>query len=54
MLVTALLIKLEDGGPVLFVQRRLGRGNRFFGMYKFRSMKVERQRRGRRTLGRAR
>jgi lipopolysaccharide/colanic/teichoic acid biosynthesis glycosyltransferase len=42
MLTVALLIKLEDGGPVFFVQRRLGRGNRFFGVYKFRSMKVER------------
>jgi lipopolysaccharide/colanic/teichoic acid biosynthesis glycosyltransferase len=42
MLVVALLIKLEDGGPVFFIQRRPGRGNRFFGMYKFRSMKVER------------
>lgn len=41
MLLVALLIKLEDGGPVFFVQRRLGRGNRFFGMYKFRSMKVQ-------------
>jgi lipopolysaccharide/colanic/teichoic acid biosynthesis glycosyltransferase len=40
MLTVALLIKLEDGGPVFFVQRRLGRGNRFFGVYKFRSMKV--------------
>jgi lipopolysaccharide/colanic/teichoic acid biosynthesis glycosyltransferase len=42
MLVAALMIKLEDGGPVFFVQRRLGRGNRFFGMYKFRSMRTER------------
>jgi lipopolysaccharide/colanic/teichoic acid biosynthesis glycosyltransferase len=42
MLVIALLIKLADGGPVFFIQRRLGRGNRFFGMYKFRSMRVER------------
>jgi len=38
LLFVALAIKLEDGGPVLFVQRRLGRGNRFFDMYKFRSM----------------
>lgn len=37
-LVVALAIKLEDGGAVFFVQRRLGRGNRFFDMYKFRSM----------------
>ena len=41
LLITALLIKLEDGGPVLFVQRRLGRGNQFFDMYKFRSMRTE-------------
>ncbi|MCZ8368779.1 MAG: sugar transferase [Porphyrobacter sp.] len=41
LLVTALLIKLEDGGPVLFVQRRLGRGNQFFEMFKFRSMRED-------------
>lgn len=39
----ALLIKIEDGGPVLFVQQRTGHNNRFFGMYKFRSMRAERQ-----------
>lgn len=36
--LVALAIKLEDGGPVLFIQRRVGRANRFFQMYKFRSM----------------
>ena len=41
LLVVALLIKLEDGGPVLFVQRRLGRGNQFFDMFKFRSMRED-------------
>jgi polysaccharide biosynthesis protein PslA len=41
LLLTALLIKLEDGGPVLFVQKRTGRGNRFFPIFKFRSMRVE-------------
>ncbi|MHA7820778.1 MAG: sugar transferase [Erythrobacter sp.] len=41
LLLVALRIKLEDGGPVLFVQRRLGRGNQFFRMLKFRSMKVD-------------
>ncbi|MBW8783807.1 MAG: sugar transferase [Novosphingobium sp.] len=40
--LVAIAIKLEDRGPVLFVQRRLGRSNRFFSMYKFRSMSVER------------
>jgi len=38
MLITALAIKLESPGPVFFVQQRLGRGNRLFRMYKFRSM----------------
>jgi polysaccharide biosynthesis protein PslA len=41
LIVIAVLIKLEDGGPVLFIQRRLGRGNQFFDMLKFRSMREE-------------
>jgi lipopolysaccharide/colanic/teichoic acid biosynthesis glycosyltransferase len=41
MLIAGLEIKLGDGGPVFFVQRRLGRGNRFFQMLKFRSMRVD-------------
>lgn len=40
LLMVAVAIKLQDGGPVFFVQRRMGRGNRFFAMYKFRSMTV--------------
>lgn len=41
LLCVAMLIKFEDGGPVLFVQRRMGRGNQFFDMLKFRSMRCE-------------
>ena len=41
MLVTALLIKLGDGGPVLFVQERSGLYGRTFPMLKFRSMVVD-------------
>lgn len=38
LVLVALAIKLEDGGPVFFAQKRVGRANRFFQMYKFRSM----------------
>lgn len=41
LVVVAALVKLEDGGPVFFVQKRTGRGNRFFPIFKFRSMRVE-------------
>lgn len=42
LVVVAVAIKLDDGGPVLFAQRRMGRGNRLFGIYKFRTMAVKR------------
>lgn len=42
LLIVAAAILIEDGSPVLFVQRRVGRANRFFQMYKFRSMKLGR------------
>jgi exopolysaccharide biosynthesis polyprenyl glycosylphosphotransferase len=37
----ALAINLEDGRPVFFRQRRMGRGNRFFSILKFRTMSKE-------------
>lgn len=40
LVAIAFAIKLEDGGPVFFVQTRMGRGNCFFRMFKFRSMLV--------------
>jgi undecaprenyl-phosphate galactose phosphotransferase len=40
-LVLAVLIKLDSGSPVLFVQERLGRNGRTFGCMKFRSMHIE-------------
>jgi len=38
-LLIALLVKLEDGGPVIFKQTRVGRNGNEFQMYKFRSMR---------------
>src|SRR5574341_1143124 len=38
LVLLALAIKLDDGGPILFVQDRVGRGRRNFRCYKFRTM----------------
>ena len=38
LLLAAIAVAVEGGGPVLFVQQRIGLGGREFGMYKFRSM----------------
>ncbi|MHB8670251.1 MAG: sugar transferase [Acidimicrobiales bacterium] len=40
MAITALLVKLDDGGPVFFRQRRVGHRGTVFSMLKFRSMVV--------------
>ncbi len=37
----ALAVKLEDGGPVLYAQERIGQHGRPFQIYKFRSMRVD-------------
>ena len=46
MLVCALAIKLNDGGPVLFKQKRLTLGGKEFYVYKFRSMVVDAEKHG--------
>ncbi len=40
LLLIAILIRLEDGGPALFKQPRVGRNNQFFPIYKFRTMRA--------------
>jgi lipopolysaccharide/colanic/teichoic acid biosynthesis glycosyltransferase len=46
----AVLIKLEDRGPILFSQVRVGRHGREFRMFKFRSMRVDAEARLRELL----
>jgi exopolysaccharide biosynthesis polyprenyl glycosylphosphotransferase len=41
MTMIALAIKLDSAGPVFFRQRRVGRGDSVFGIYKFRTMVVD-------------
>jgi lipopolysaccharide/colanic/teichoic acid biosynthesis glycosyltransferase len=38
LVLIALAIKLDDGGPILFVQDRVGKNRRIFRCYKFRTM----------------
>lgn len=46
MLITALLVKIKLGSPVLFKQPRPGKDEKIFNMYKFRSMTDEKDENG--------
>lgn len=48
LLLIALAIKLDDGGPVLYVQDRVGKDGAAFRCYKFRTMVVGAENKGRR------
>ena len=41
MLITMIIIKLTDRGPIFYAQERVGKHNEIFKMYKFRSMTVQ-------------
>lgn len=41
ILIIVVLIKFEDGGPIIFKQTRIGKNGKKFFIYKFRSMRVD-------------
>ena len=40
LVVVSILIKADDGGPIFYVAKRIGKNGKLFKMIKFRSMKV--------------
>ncbi|WP_445955355.1 sugar transferase [Yeosuana sp.] len=49
--VIAIIIKLDSKGPVLFIQPRVGKNNKDFNIFKFRTMFVASDKSGLLTLG---
>ena len=50
IIVVYIAIKLEDGGPAIFRQERIGKDGKPFMLYKFRSMKVDAEKGGKPQL----
>ena len=50
ILAVYIAIKLDDGGPAIFKQERIGRGGKPFMLYKFRSMRVNAEKDGKPQL----
>lgn len=46
MLLSFILIKMDDGGPAIFKQERMGRFGRPFDIYKFRTMRLDAEEQG--------
>ncbi|WP_197049566.1 sugar transferase [Prochlorococcus sp. MIT 0604] len=46
LMIIFLLIKIEDGGPILYKQLRTGQNNKFISIYKIRSMRINSEKNG--------
>lgn len=46
MMITAIVIKVYDGGPILYKQKRITKDGKVFNVLKFRSMKVDAEKDG--------
>ncbi|MDA9344141.1 sugar transferase [Algibacter sp.] len=51
LLLISILIKLDSKGPILFIQGRVGKNNKDFKIFKFRTMRVQSDKKGLLTLG---
>lgn len=51
LLIICILIKLDSKGPVFFTQGRVGRNNKDFNIFKFRTMRMQSDKKGLLTLG---
>ena len=51
LLLISILIKLDSKGPILFIQGRVGKNNKDFYIFKFRTMSVQSDKKGLLTLG---
>lgn len=41
IIIFGVLVKLEDGGPIIYKQERLGKDGKIFNLYKVRSMRID-------------
>lgn len=51
LIIIAILIKIDSKGSILFIQGRVGKNNKDFNIFKFRTMRVQSQTKGLLTLG---